>query len=61
MHVRKRPPDASSQKKQQEPKSTTQQVKLPANKLRELNPENKNTIISDWTQLQRAPSKFGYD
>ena len=47
--MRKRPPDASSQTKQQEPKSKTQQVKLPAKKLRlqKLNPENKNTIISE--------------
>ena len=53
--VRKRPPDASSQTKQQEPKSTTQQVKLPANELRKLNPENKNTIISD-KRVRKRPA-----
>jgi len=53
--VRKRPLDASSQTKQQEPKSKTQQVKLPAKKLRlqKLNPENKNTIISDMRVRKR--------
>ncbi len=53
--VRKRPADASSQTKQQEPKSTTQQVKLPANNLQKLNPENKNTIISD-THVRKRPA-----
>jgi hypothetical protein len=53
--VRKRPPHASSQTKQQEPKSTTQQVKLPANKLQKLDPENKNTIISD-TRVRKRPA-----
>jgi hypothetical protein len=51
--VRKRPPDASSQTKQQEPKLTTQQVKLPANELQKLDPENKNTIISDMRVRKR--------
>ena len=54
--MRKRPPDASSQtKEQQEPKSTTKQVKLPANELQKLNPENKNTIISD-TCVRKRPA-----
>jgi hypothetical protein len=53
--VRKRPPDASSQTKQQEPKSTTQQIKLPANELQKLDPENKNTIISD-TRVRKRPA-----
>jgi hypothetical protein len=53
--VRKIPPNASSQTKQQEPKSTTQQVKLPANELQKLDPENKNTIISD-TRVRKRPA-----
>ncbi len=53
--MRKRPADASSQTKQQEPKSTTQQVKLPANKLQKLDPENKNTIISD-LRVRKRPA-----
>ncbi len=55
MRVRKRPPDASSQTKQQEPKSITQQVKLPANELRKLEAENKNSIILD-TCVRKRPA-----
>ncbi len=53
--MRKRPADASSQTKQREQKSTTQQVKLPANKLQKLDQENKNTIISD-THVRKRPA-----
>ncbi len=53
--MRKRPPNASSQTKQQEPKSKTQQVKLPAKELQKLDLENKNTIISD-TRVRKRPA-----